>query len=251
MRKLFIGALVGVLALAVAAIAIADTQQTYTQSFSQKKANRSTGTSFVTESSDASNTANNSQPKSVRVFNIKFPAGSAVDSKGTVECKATDDQMIQAGGKPACKKSVVGAGKARVKLPVPGSADIAATVTAFDAKKGLVLYVDPSPIAQPIILRPKFKGNLKNGPTLSTVVPPNCLPPATNQGGQCKKQDGSAGQEAILSHFDLKTVPKKKGKHVLIRTPKKCKGTWLFKATLKYADGSSKSIKSLMACRKH
>jgi hypothetical protein len=250
LRKLFIGALVGALALALAAIAFADTSQTFKQSFTKSKAGKSTGISFVTESSDASNTASNSQPKSVRTFNIKFPAGTAVDPKGTVICKATDDEMIQAGGKPACPKSVVGTGSAKVKLPFPGSADINATVTAFNAKKGLVLYVDPSPIAQPIILRPKWTGNLKNGPTLSTAVPPNCLPPATNQGGQCKKQDGSAGQEAILVSFNLKTLAKKKGKHVLIRTPKSCGGKWKFTATLKYADGTSTSIDSLTPCKK-
>jgi hypothetical protein len=250
LRKLVIGALVGVLALAVAAIALADTTQTYKQVFTKSKTGQSAGISFSTDSSDASNTANNGQPKAVRTFNIKFPAGSAVNSKAVTLCKATDDALIQAGGKPACPKSVVGTGSAKVKLPFPGSADINATVTAFNAKNALVLYVDPSPIAQPIILRAKFKGSLSNGPTLSTPVPPNCLPPATNQGGQCKKQDGSAGQEAILSHFDLKTVPKKKGKAVLIRTPKKCKGTWKAVATLKYGDGTSKTIPSLQACKK-
>lgn len=250
MRKLFIGALMGALALAVAAIAYADTTQTYKETFSSPRVNKSVGTTFRTDSSDSSNTANNNQPKPVRTFNIKFPAGTAIDPKGTVPCKATDDEMIQAGGKPACPKSVVGAGSAVVKLPFPGSADVNATVTAFDAAKGLVLYVDPSPVAQPIILRSKWTGRLTNGPTLTTPVPPNCLPPATNQGGQCKKQDGSAGQEAILSHFDLKTVAKKKGTHILMRTPKKCPGTWTFAATLKYADGTSKSIKSKQACKK-
>ena len=250
MRKLLIGAVVGVLALAVAAIAMGATTQTFKQSFSSSKPNKSVGTTFSTDSSDPSNTAKNGQPASAREFDIKFPAGSAVDSKGSVECKATDDEMIQAGGKPACPKSVIGTGAARVKLPFAGTAEINAKVTAFDAKKGLVLYVDPSPIAQPIILRPKFTGNLKNGPTLKTPVPPNCLPPATNQGGQCKKQDGTAGDEAVLVHFDLKTLPKKKGKHVLIRSPKKCKGSWKFSATIKYADGTSKKIDSLQPCKK-
>jgi hypothetical protein len=76
------------------------------------------------------------------------------------------------------------------------------------------------------------------------------LPPATNQGGQCKKQDGSAGQEAILVNFNLKTLAKKKGKHVLIRTPKSCSGKWKFTATLKYADGTSTKIDSLTPCKK-
>jgi hypothetical protein len=250
LRKLFIGALVGALALAVAAIAFADTTQTFKQSYTSPKTGKSVGVKFSTDSSDASNTANNNQPKAVREFDIKFPAGSVIDPKGSVPCKASDDELIQAGGKPACPKSVVGAGAARVRLPFQGSADINATVTAFDAAKGLILYVDPSPIAQPIIIRSKWTGNLKNGPLLKTPVAPNCLPPATNQGGQCKKQDGTAGQEAILVHFDLKTVAKKKGKHVLIRTPKKCKGTWTAAATLTYADGTAKKIKSKQACKK-
>jgi hypothetical protein len=250
LRKLFIGALVGALALAVAAIAFGATNQTYKQKFSTNKTSRSAAITFSTDSSDSTNTAKNNQPKAVRTFNIKFPAASAVDPKGAVPCKATDDQLIQAGGKPACPKSVIGAGSARVRLPFPNTADINAKVTAFDAPKGLILYVDPSPIAQPIILRAKWQGNLKNGPTLSTPVPPNCVPPATNQGGQCKKQDGSAGDEAILTHFDLKTVSKKRGTHILIKSPKKCTGTWKATATLKYADGTQTKIDSLQPCKK-
>src|SRR3954453_9962491 len=250
MRKLVVGALVGVLALAVAAIALADTQQTYTQKFTKSKAGTSAGIAFSTDSTDPSNTANNNQPKAVREFDIKFPAGSAVNDKAVKICKASDDDMIQKGGKPACPKSVIGSGNAKVSLPFPNSAPVNATVTVFNAKKGLVLYVDPSPIAQPIILRPKFKGHLKNGPTLITKIAPNCLPPATNQGGQCKKSDGSAGQEAILTHFELTTKAKKKGKNILIRTPKKCKKNWKAVATLKYADGSSAKFPSTQKCKK-
>lgn len=245
MRKLFIGALVGALALAVAAIAMAATTQTYTQKFSANKPSKSAGTTFSTNSTDEANTANNKQPKSAREFDVSFPSGTKIDSAGAPQCKKTDDEIIAAGGKPACKSSVVGAGAARVRLPFANTADINATVTAFNADKGLILYVDPSPIAQPIILRPKFKGR-----TLKTTVPPNCLPPATNQGGQCKKQDGSAGDEAILTFFSLKTLAKKSGKNILIKTPAKCKGTWKFSANLKYGDGTSKKIDSLMPCKK-
>src|SRR5690242_20369259 len=147
MRKLVVGALVGVLALAVAAIALADTTQTYSQKFTSSKAGKSVGTIFSTDSTDPSNTANNSQPKAVRTFDIKSPAGTAVNNKAVPLCKASDDQMIQKGGKPACPKSVIGSGSAKVSLPFPGSAPVNATVTAFNAKKALVLYVDPSPIA--------------------------------------------------------------------------------------------------------
>jgi hypothetical protein len=246
LRKLFIGALVGALALAVAAIALADTTQTYKQKFSSNKVSKSAGTTFSTSSTDEANTANNKQPKSVRNFDIAFPAGTKIDSKGAPQCTKNDDEILAAGGKPACPKAVIGAGRALVRLPFNGTADINAKVTAFNANKGLVLYVDPSPIAQPLIIRPKFVGRV-----LKTPVAPNCLPPATVQANQCKKQDGSAGQEAVLVTFSLKTVAKKKGKHVLIKTPKTCKGTWKFSANLKYADGTSKKIDSLQPCKKH
>src|SRR5690242_5617461 len=110
MRKLVVGALVGVLALAVAAIALADTTQTYSQKFTSPKAGASVGTVFSTDSTDATNTANNNQPKSVRTFNIKFPSGTAVNSKAVPLCKADDNTLIQDGGKPACPKSVIGSG---------------------------------------------------------------------------------------------------------------------------------------------
>jgi hypothetical protein len=250
LRKLAIGALVGVLALAVAAIAVAATQQTFKLSFTSKKAGVSNGISALVEGTDASNTANNNQPKASREVDIKLPAGSAVNTKGATVCKASNDALLQAGGKPACPKSVVGAGSAKVKLPFPGFADINATVTALNGPKQLILYVNPQG-AQPIVIRAKWAGNLSNGPTLKAPVAPNCIPPATDQGGQCKKQDGSAGQEAILSHLDLKTVPKHKGKAILIRSPKKCKGTWLSTVTFHYADGTKESVKSLSACKKN
>jgi hypothetical protein len=250
LRKLVIGALVGVLALAVVAIATAATQQTFKLTFTTKTAGASAGIKALVEGNDPANTAGNGQPKAARQVDIKLPAGTAVNTKGAVECKKSNDEIFQAGGKPACPKSVVGAGSAKVKLPFPGSGDINATVTAFNGRKQLILYVNPQG-AQPVILRSKWTGKLTNGPTLKTPVPPNCLPPATNQGGQCKKQDGSAGQEAILSHLDLTTVRKKRGKAVLIRTPKKCKGTWLSKVTFHYADGTTETVKSLSPCRKH
>jgi len=245
LRKLFIGVLVGALALAVAAIAFGATNQTYSQKYSSTKTNKSVGTTFSTASTDDSNTANNKQPKSVRNFDITFPAGSKIDSKGAPQCTKTDDEILAAGGKPACPKAVIGAGSATVRLPFPNTPDINAKVTAFNRNKGLILYVDPSPTAQPLIIRPTFKGL-----TLKTPVAPNCLPPATVQSNQCKKQDGTPGQEAVLTSFKLKTVAKKKGKHILIKSPKTCKGTWKFSAKLTYADGTSTKIDSLAPCKK-
>jgi hypothetical protein len=251
LRKLFIGALVGALALAVAAIAFGATTQTYSQTFSKSNAGASTGTSFKTSSSDPAN-PKNQQPKAVREFDIKFPAGSKVNYKAVPVCNASDDDILtNPPGSPqaACKKSVIGSGKASARLPfaVP---DIQATVTAFNAKKALILYVQPQG-SNSFVLRPKFKGNVNNGPTLATKVPPNCIPPSTNQGGFCRNAPGGPVQdEAILNHFELKTLANKKGKNVLMTTPKKCKGTWTFTANLTYADGTKVSVQSKQPCKK-
>jgi hypothetical protein len=240
--------------VAAIALAAAAPQQTYKQKFSSNKAAKSVGTVFSTDTADdPSNSANNNQPSAARSFTIKFPAGTSVDYKAAPVCKASDDDIITKGGKAACPKAVIGGGHATAKLPF-AFPDVKATVTAFNAKNSLVLYVNPLPTAQPFVLRPKFRGKLKNGPSLVTVVPPNCVPPATVQGGSCKKSDGSAGQEAVLTHFDLTTKPKskkiKKTRHTLIKTPKRCKGSWKFTATIKYANGTSNKINSSQKCKK-
>jgi hypothetical protein len=247
LRKLFIGALVGVLALAVASIAIAATQQHFKSAFLTKVKNKPTGIDFALSAEDPANAANNGQPKPSRRIDVKLPAGTVVDNAAAPLCKA-DDTAFQNGGEAVCSKSKVGSGSATAKLPFPGQPDIAVQVTAFNAKKGLVLYLRPS-IGQPFTLRPKFTGNLNNGPTLVTTIPPNCLA-STPKNGQCVQSDGQRGKEIILTSFALKTVPKTKGKHTLFRSPQTCKGTWKFTSIFHYADSTTESVNSLQACKK-
>ena len=246
MRKLLIGALAGAVVLAVAAVAMATTTQTFTQKYTSKKRNTSVGTSFATTSTESDNEANNHQPKSTREFDIKFPAGSKIDTSAAPICKNLDESSSD-----VCPKNTkVGSGHAQVLLPFQGFAPIDADVTAYNRKNGLWLYVVPNAPGQaPVVLKPAFKGL-----TLKTATPPNCIG-STNQNGHCVNGDGSKGVEAVLTEFDLKTkaVTKGKGKKkkTYLKTPNTCpKGGWVFKATITYEDGSKATPQSASPCKK-
>jgi hypothetical protein len=122
-------------------------------------------------------------------------------------------------------------------------------VNAYNANKGLILFVNVQSANQTLVLRPKFRG-LK----LLTPVPQTCIPP--NRPDQdCRPNGQGDPQEAILTNFELKTKPKSSGKgkkkRVLIQTPKTCpSGGWTFTANIKYADGTSLTIPTKSPCSK-
>ena len=247
MRKLSIGALVGAVMLAVAAIAFATTTQTFDQKYIKKNGKNSkargasVGTSFKTTSTEDGNAEKNHQPKATRQFNITFPAGSKIDYTAAPVCKKLDE----AKNDPCPKNTKIGSGHAQVVLPFQGFPTVDATVTAYNRKKGLFLYVVPPPPNAPVVLKPVYKGL-----TLKTATPPNCIA-STNQNGHCVNNDGSEGVEAVLSEFDLKTKPIKKGKKIYLRSPKSCPKSkkWTFKAEITYDDGTKVKPKSTTPCK--
>jgi hypothetical protein len=254
MRKPVIGALVGALMLVVAAVSVAATAtsgttvQQYDQTFSAKKPSKSTGTTFSTSSSDDTN-PRNKQPKRVTNFDITFPAGSKIDNKAAPVCKATENDFAQATNPDdACPKGArIGTGEVAARTPFNGVADFTGTAYAYNANKGLLLFVNISSANQTLLLNPKFKG-LK----LLTAVPHTCIPPNI-PANDCKDNTGQA-QEAILTKFQLKTTPKSSGKGKskknLITTPSTCKGKWAFEANITYADGTAVKIPSPQTCSK-
>jgi hypothetical protein len=255
MRKLVIGALVGALTLVMAAIAMAatvtsgTTQQTYDQTFSAKKTGTSTGTTFSTSSTDDTNTRNK-QPKRVTNFDITFPKGTKIDNKAAPICKATENDFAQATNPDdACPKgSKIGSGAVAARTPFNGVADFTGVVTAYNANKGLLLFVNIQSANQTLLLNPKFSG-IK----LLTPVPHTCIPPNI-PANDCKDSTGTS-QEAILTSFNLKTTPKSSGKGAakknLITTPSTCTGGKVgFEANIKYADGTAVKIPSPSPCSK-
>jgi hypothetical protein len=252
MRKLVIGALAGALMLVVTAVAIGasatsgTTVQNYTQTFSAKKPATSAGTTFETSSTDEQN-PRNKQPKRVTNFDLTFPAGTKIDNKAAPQCAATEaDFANETNPDKACPKgSKIGSGTVAARLPFSGTNDLNGTVTAYNANKGLLLYVlIQSPLGnQVLLIKPKFQGI-----RLLTQVPYTCIPP--NRPDQGCKDSSGVEQAAILTSFKLKTLPKSSGKRTLIKTPPKCTGKWLFKADIKYSDGTGVSIPSEQVCSK-
>ena len=254
MRKLFIGALVGVLTLAVTAVAMAasetsgTTVQNYDQVYSQKKVGKSTGTTFSTSSTDEQN-PRNKQPKRVTNFDITFPRGSKIDNKAAPQCKADENDFAQASEPDdACPKgSRIGTGQVAARTPFNGVADFTGTAYAYNAPRGLLLFVNIQSANQTLLLKPKFRGL-----RLLTAVPHTCIPPNTPQ-NDCKDAQG-VSQEAILTNFELKTKPKSSGrgskKRNLITTPKTCSPStgWIFQADIKYADATKVSIRDDAPC---
>jgi hypothetical protein len=246
-RKLLLGAMVGVVVLAVAAIAYATTTTTFNQTFIGKNGklvktkSTSVGTSFATTSSEDQNAENNHQPKSAREFDVTFPKGSKVDTGAAPQCKHFNPQA----NKPCPDNTKIGSGHAKVLAPYPGTQPVDAKVTAYNRKNGLYLLVQPT-IGSAVPLSSTFKGL-----TLKTAVPPTCIPPSSNQGGTCKDTSGNPGKEFVLTEFDLKTKPVKKGKHVFLKTPSSCPASkqWKFSAHVEYSDGTKSDFPAVSPCK--
>jgi hypothetical protein len=233
--------------LAVAALAFAATEQTYSQGFVNKSGkatkakNASAGTKFEVSSIDEDNTAQNQQPKPARQVNVTFPAGSKLDYRAAPVCKTLDESAEN----PCPRNTIVGKGTADARLPNPGTAPIVSDVTAYNRKNGLFLYVVPRQAGQaPVVLRPTIDGR-----TLKTKLDPLCVA-STNQNGQCVQNDGSPGFEVTLTRFDLTTKPRKRGRRAFVRTPKTCpRAGWKFTGFFRYSDGSTTTLNSIQRCR--
>jgi gas vesicle protein len=235
-RKLLIGALVGTVVLAVAAIAYAATQTTYSQKYTNNKVNRSAGTVFKTSSIDEANTAENQQPKKTRKLVITFPAGTKFDQGVKPYCA----QLHEDQDKVCPDKTKIGSGTAEVRLKFPGTAPIPADVTAYNRKKGLWLYVVPSVAGQaPVVIKPNFKG----------------LKLITNLKALCVLNDCPKNGEAVLTKFELKTNAYRKGKgkktRFFLRTPRTCpKNGWKFTGDWTYDDKTTEHKTSFQKCKK-
>jgi gas vesicle protein len=236
LRKLLIGALAGVVVLAVAAIAYAATETTYSQSYTKNKVKASVGTIFKTSSIDEANTEENQQPKKTRKLVIGFPAGSKIDQGVKPYCKELDESAND----PCPKNTKIGSGTAEVRLKFNGTAPIPANVTAYNRKKGLWLYVVPQVAGQaPVVIKPNFKG----------------LKLITNLTPLCVLNDCAKNGEAVLTKFELKTNAYKKGKgkktRYFLRAPATCtsKG-WKFTGDWTYDDQTTEHLESIQKCTK-
>ena len=239
MRKVhLIGALIGVFALALSAVAVASDQftQSATVKLTKKKAGKSTGVSVKLVATDPGEPGG--KPKAASKIVIKLAPGSKINTKASAQCNLNDEAVI-AGQCPA--KSLIGTGTAKANA-APLFSSTTEDVKAYASKGGIVLLLsdnaaDPNP-GQTIVLRAKASAR----GVITVKVP--VLQPVPNL-------------FVVLTDFTLKTKPKSKGsgkkKVNLITTPKKCKPKkgWVNTVTFTYGDGSPRDvIKTKQACSK-
>jgi hypothetical protein len=244
-RVLAVAALMGTAALVYAAVALATgTQQFYTNTFGTKKPGKSSITKIDLHSTDTTNTAHNNAPDPARKVVLAFPKGTAIDGKALPACSATALDFQNKGSGACPSKTIVGRGAASANSTFSSVGEIAATVTAYNKKGGLLLYVQPSPgaPAQPFLISASLSGSKSKGFKLTTTPPPNCLPPGS--------PPSCSSGEAPLDKLTLNTLAKKSGKHVFLRTPTSCPKSkfWLFKATITFKTDGTKSYTAKSPC---
>jgi hypothetical protein len=249
-KVLGVATLVGVAALVYAAVALATgTQQSYSDVFGTKKPGKATTTTFKLSSTDPTNTAGNHAPDPARKVVIAFPKGANIDYKAAATCNASGTDFQNKGTGACPSGSLIGSGAASANTTFASVGEIQTTVTAFNGKNKLLLYVQPQGgAAQPFLITANVTGSKKSGFKLTTTPPPNCLPPG--QPPSC-----SSG-EAPLDSFSLTTKNKSKGsgknKHTFLTTPTTCPKSkkWTFTATITFKTDGTKTYTSTTPCTK-
>ena len=230
------GAVVAV--FAVASVAYAAVNVTFSATASPNKANKPTALSINIGSTD--DTPGALQPPIMNRIVIKLPGGKYNASKFP-RCKLA---VLQARGPNGCPRgakigSGTGVGLARpvVEDPVNGK------LTIFNGEKQggkdtVLVYVFPD-------LGPTFVSVgkvIKSGGkyTLDFNIPPiKTLPSAPD-----------ASVTSVKTKTPVKRIKKGKRKHYLIVAPKKCSGTWKASGTFYFATGETKTVDVSQKCKK-
>lgn len=255
-----------VTALITAAVALAVTQRTFSQTFTAKnkagkvvvvtKPNTFTGTAFTETSTDPANTAGNKQPKQDAFVDDIFPAGAVLNPGVPASCKATDDQIQTSGGSVCPAKSQVGTGIAFVRLNGNGTNDIKATIKAYNCKTGckpkagtpptneLILYVNPQG-SNPLTLRGTVQGTAGKTQRLHVPIPINCVfgtPPNCGVAGDARIVKFTLTINKVLNAAKTKAY---------VTTPKSCPSSknWVFTIKFHGRDGKVQTKTSKSPCK--
>jgi hypothetical protein len=255
LRKISIFVLAGLVALAAAAVALAQTgtKQSFTASVKtgsgKPKAGKAGSLGVVLSSTDPTNTQHFNQPDPARKLDVALAKGLKVDAKATPTCSATDQDFSQKGDSACPAKTKVATGSAVVNTGLaPPVTRINATVVGFNGGNQLILYVVPNG-AQPIVIRAKYTGTPKRGVHIIVSVSPNCIPP-----GKPSDSPPCGGKEAPIEKFVLNTLAKHSGsgskRHDYLTAPPTCpKGGWAFTTKVTFAHIAPQTVTSKVACR--
>jgi hypothetical protein len=240
-RMHLIGALVGVLALALAAVAVASPQfkQTVDLKYSVKKAKKPTGISAELHATDPGAQPPGAQP-GVSTLKISFKGAKANTKVGKL-CTLPKDQAESC---PANTK--VGTGTASANLvgtnPATGQKnvvqDLAQTVAVHQTTGGFYFVVKGVTLPTTAILKATLSKKGVLGVNVLRDLP--ALP---------------GGNKIVLTDFQVKvkkvTQGRGKKRKALITTPK-CGKSKKYKITaaFKYDDGTKKNLTSTQKCKK-
>lgn len=242
MRKVhLIGVLVGALALAISAVAVASPQfkQTAKLKYTVKKAQKPAGVSAELHATDPGAQPPGNQP-GVSTLKISFK-GSKANTKVGKLCKLPKDQA------PNCPPNTgVGSGTALANLvgtnATTGQPNVVVglkqTVAVYQTTGGFYFVVKGITIGSTAILKATFSSKGVLSVNVKRDLPP--LP---------------GGNQIVLTDFtvDIKKVTTGKGKKLkaLVTTPK-CGKSKKFSivADFNYTDGSKKKITAKQACKK-
>jgi hypothetical protein len=235
-----IGALVGVLALAVSAVAVASPQfkQTVSAKYTTSKAKQPAGLSVNLSATDPGAVPPGAQP-GVKTVKITF-SGAAIDFKAAKLCKASQDQA------ESCPKNTkVGTGTAKANLVGTDATtgqkkvtqNLGQTVSAYAISGGLYLIVKGTTLPTTAILKATLS---KKGVLGVNVVRDLPVIPG--------------GNKIVLTDFAVKikklTTGKGKSLKSFVTTPK-CGKSKKYKITSNfvYEDGSKKNITATQKCK--
>ncbi len=229
MRKFLLAALVGALALAVAGVATAAINQGQEMNinFSTKRPKANTGITTLFDNAGTRDATG--KPKAARKIVLKFPSGWKKDASVRPTCT---QQKLQTQGPAGCpSRSKVGSGEAEAVTGLPALDPVNVTVSPYNAKSGLLLYIAPKPgeAGNPFVIPSSIRKNV-----LTAVVPKLVQPTPFG--------------EAILTKFTLKISAIKKGSDFLITTPP-CPSSrkWTTSGTWTY-DSGSVTVKDTSPC---
>jgi hypothetical protein len=237
-RKLIVGLGAAVAALAVAGVAYAAVNVTFSATVSPNKANKPTGLFVNVASTD--DTPGALQPPIMNRIVMKL-AGGKYNASKFPRCKLAS---LQARGTRGCPSgSKIGTGKG-IGLARPVVEDpVNGRLTIFNGSKQggrdtVLVYVFPA-------LGPTFvsvgKVIKKGGRyTLDFNIPPiKTLPSAPD-----------ASVTSVKTKTPVKRIRKGKRRHYLIIAPRKCSGTWKGSGTFYFANGETKTVPISQKCKK-
>lgn len=242
MRKLTVGLGTAVVALAVAGIAYAAVNVTFSATVKPNKANKPTGLFVNIASTD--DTPGALQPPIMTriVMNL---AGGKYNASKFRRCKLAS---LQARGPKGCpSKSKIGTGtgiglaRPVVEDPVNGKLTIF-NGTRQGGRDTVLVYVfpdlGPTFVSVGKVIKKRGKYNLD-----FNIPPIKTLPSAPD-----------ASVTSVRTKTPVKRVTKKRGKrktkHYLIIAPRKCSGTWKGSGKFYFANGETKTVKISQKCKK-